>query len=173
MYEGDVGRRLNALLHDVAADNGGPQVVLAFRLPYELQPGIAGRLEPTLDFFSKDSGRSVIFVLEPPILPFAPILCVGMPPLRPKIQTACQLPVSELKIDRAFIDKIDSSPGTQKLVKAMIEMGHGMDLVVTAEGVETQAEKDTITRLGCDVMQGYFGSRPLHGAALAAWYDSL
>jgi EAL domain-containing protein (putative c-di-GMP-specific phosphodiesterase class I) len=84
-----------------------------------------------------------------------------------------KLPVSELKIDRAFIDKIDSSPGTQKLVKAMIEMGHGMDLVVTAEGVETQAEKDTITRLGCDVMQGYFGSRPLHGAALAAWYDSL
>ena len=84
-----------------------------------------------------------------------------------------KLPVSELKIDRAFIDKIDSLPGTQKLVKAMIEMGHGMDLVVTAEGVETQAEKDTITHLGCDVMQGYFGSRPLHGAALAAWYNSL
>ena len=84
-----------------------------------------------------------------------------------------KLPVSELKIDRAFVDKIDSLPGTQKLMKAMIEMGHGMDLMVTAEGVETQAEKDTITRLGCDVMQGYLASRPLHGAALAAWYDSL
>jgi len=84
-----------------------------------------------------------------------------------------KLPVSELKIDRSFIDKIDTSPGTQKLVKAMIEMGHGLDLLVTAEGVETQGERDTITALGCDVMQGYLGSRPLHGAALQAWFDAL
>ena len=84
-----------------------------------------------------------------------------------------KLPVSELKIDRSFIDGIDASPGTQKLVKAMIEMGHGLDLFVTAEGVETQAERDTITALGCDVMQGYLGSRPLHGTALQAWFDAL
>ena len=84
-----------------------------------------------------------------------------------------KLPVSELKIDRSFIDKVDISPGTQKLVKAMIEMGHGLDLLVTAEGVETEAECETITRLGCDVMQGYLGSRPLHGAALQAWFDAL
>jgi EAL domain-containing protein (putative c-di-GMP-specific phosphodiesterase class I) len=84
-----------------------------------------------------------------------------------------KLPVSELKIDRSFIDGIDAAPGTQKLVKAMIEMGHGLDLMVTAEGVETEAERATITRLGCDVMQGYLGSRPLHGAALQAWFDAL
>lgn len=84
-----------------------------------------------------------------------------------------KLPVSELKIDRSFIDGVDGLPGTQRLVKTMIEMGHGMDLMVTAEGVETEAERDTITRLGCDVMQGYLGSRPLHGAALQAWFDAL
>ncbi len=84
-----------------------------------------------------------------------------------------KLPVSELKIDRSFIDGIDGQPGTQRLVKTMIEMGHGMGLMVTAEGVETEAEKATITRLGCDVMQGYLGSRPLHGAALQAWFDAL
>lgn len=84
-----------------------------------------------------------------------------------------KLPVSELKIDRAFIDKIDRSPGSQKLVKAMTEMGHGMDLMVTAEGVETEAERATITALGCDVMQGYLASRPLHGAALQAWFETL
>ncbi|MDP3655019.1 MAG: EAL domain-containing protein [Rhodoferax sp.] len=84
-----------------------------------------------------------------------------------------KLPVSELKIDRSFIDGIDGQPGTQRLVKTMIEMGHGMGLMVTAEGVETEAEKTTITRLGCDVMQGYLGSRPLHGAALQAWFDAL
>ncbi len=84
-----------------------------------------------------------------------------------------KLPVSELKIDRSFIDKLDQSPGTQKLVHAMTEMGHGLDLMVTAEGVETEAERDTITRLGCDVMQGYLASRPLHGDKLQAWFDGL
>ena len=84
-----------------------------------------------------------------------------------------QLPVSELKIDGSFVARIDTLPGTQRLVKSMIEMGHGMGLMVTAEGVETEAEKETITRLGCDVMQGYLGSRPLHGEALQAWFISL
>ena len=84
-----------------------------------------------------------------------------------------KLPVSELKIDRAFIDKIDSTPGSQKLVKAMIEMGHGMELMVTAEGVETVAERATIAALGCDVMQGYLASKPLHGAALQQWFAGL
>ena len=84
-----------------------------------------------------------------------------------------KLPVSELKIDRSFIDKLDQSPGTQKLVRAMTEMGHGLDLMVTAEGVETDAEREVITRLGCDVMQGYLASRPLHGEKLQAWFDAL
>jgi EAL domain-containing protein (putative c-di-GMP-specific phosphodiesterase class I) len=84
-----------------------------------------------------------------------------------------QLPVTELKIDRSFITGVDGLPGTQRLVKTMIEMGHGMGLMVTAEGVETEAEKETITRLGCDVMQGYLGSRPLHGAAWQAWFAAL
>ena len=83
------------------------------------------------------------------------------------------LPVSELKIDRSFVDRIDQLPGTQRLFKTMVEMGHGMGLTVTAEGVETEAERATITELGCDVMQGYLGSRPLHGAALQAWFDQL
>ena len=84
-----------------------------------------------------------------------------------------QLPVNELKIDRSFVDGVDGLPGTQRLLKTMIEMGHGMGLSVTAEGVETEAEKAVITALACDVMQGYLGSRPLHGAALQAWFDAL
>ncbi len=84
-----------------------------------------------------------------------------------------KLPVSELKIDRSFIINIDAQPLSQKLVKTMIDLGHSMDLSVTAEGIETEAERDTLKRLGCDVMQGYFGSRPLHGPALQAWFDAL
>lgn len=84
-----------------------------------------------------------------------------------------KLPVCELKIDRSFVDGIDGQPGTQKLMRAMVEMGHGLEMIVTAEGVETQAERDVVARLGCDVMQGYLGSRPLHGEGLAAWLRGI
>lgn len=80
-----------------------------------------------------------------------------------------KLPVSELKIDRSFVQDIDQSAAGQRLFKAMVDMGKGMGLSITAEGVETEAERATITALGCEVMQGYLGSKPLHGAALHAW----
>jgi diguanylate cyclase (GGDEF)-like protein len=84
-----------------------------------------------------------------------------------------QLPVSELKIDRSFVTDIDTKPASLQLTKTMIEMGHGMGLLVTAEGIETQAERDTLQALGCDVMQGYFSARPLFGPALQSWLDGL
>lgn len=84
-----------------------------------------------------------------------------------------KMPVSELKIDRSFVDGIDKAVGTQKLVKAMIEMGHGLDMTVTAEGVETQAEREVLAAMGCDVVQGYLCGRPMHGDALQAWLESL
>ena len=40
-------------------------------------------------------------------------------------------------------------------------------------GVETEAERETIKQLGCDVMQGYLASKPLHGDKLQAWFDAL
>lgn len=84
-----------------------------------------------------------------------------------------RLPVNELKIDRSFVIDIDQHPATQKLVKTIIEMGHGLNLSVIAEGIETQAERDTLRNLGCDAMQGYFASKPLHGIKLQEWLDKL
>ncbi len=80
-----------------------------------------------------------------------------------------QLPVSELKIDRSFVSHIDAQPTTQRLFKTMVDMGKGLGLSITAEGVETEAERNTITSLGCEVMQGYLGSKPLYGSGLQAW----
>ncbi|MDP3702666.1 MAG: EAL domain-containing protein [Hylemonella sp.] len=80
-----------------------------------------------------------------------------------------RLPVSELKIDRSFISGLDHQLVNQRLVRTMVELGHGMGLSVTAEGVETEAERQALIALGCDVMQGYLGSRPLHGEALQTW----
>jgi EAL domain-containing protein (putative c-di-GMP-specific phosphodiesterase class I) len=84
-----------------------------------------------------------------------------------------RLPVNELKIDRSFVIDINLQPATQRLVKTIIEMGHGLGLSVIAEGIETEAERDTLQSLGCDAMQGYFASKPLHGAGLQGWLDKL
>ena len=84
-----------------------------------------------------------------------------------------KLPVSELKIDRSFVINIDQLPSTQRLVKTIVEMGQGLHLNVIAEGIETEAERDTLRELGCDSMQGYFASKPLHGEALQKWLDQL
>ncbi len=84
-----------------------------------------------------------------------------------------KLPVTELKIDRSFVINIDQLPSTQRLVKTIVEMGHGLQLSVIAEGIETAAERDTLRELGCDSMQGYFASKPLHGETLQKWVDQL
>jgi len=80
--------------------------------------------------------------------------------------------VKELKIDRSFVNDIDKQQTTQRLVKTIIEMGHGLHLQVVAEGVETQAERDILIQLGCDAMQGYLVSKPLHGNALQEWLEN-
>jgi len=80
-----------------------------------------------------------------------------------------KLPVQELKIDRSFVMDLDRHPASQQLVQAMVGMGHGLGLQVTVEGVETEAERNTLRQLGADVMQGYLVSKPLHGAALQDW----
>jgi diguanylate cyclase (GGDEF)-like protein len=84
-----------------------------------------------------------------------------------------KLPVSELKIDRSFVIDIDQHAATQRLVKTIVEMGHGLALNVIAEGIETEAERDTLISLGCDSMQGYFASKPLYGEALQNWLAKL
>lgn len=84
-----------------------------------------------------------------------------------------KLPVSELKIDRSFVIDIDQYIPAQNLVSTIIKMGHGLHLHVIAEGIETQAERDMLSTLDCDAMQGYFASKPLFGEALQRWLAQM
>lgn len=84
-----------------------------------------------------------------------------------------RLPVSELKIDRSFVVDIDRHPATQKLVASIIAMSKSLNLSVIAEGIENQFERDTLKELGCECMQGYFLSKPLHGEQLETWLKEL
>jgi diguanylate cyclase (GGDEF)-like protein len=78
------------------------------------------------------------------------------------------LAVSELKLDRTFIDGLGGKDGRDEtLVQATIELGHALGLRVVAEGIEDRATLDLLASLGCDLAQGYFISRPMPPMDLA------
>ena len=79
------------------------------------------------------------------------------------------LPVDELKIDRAFVMNLERSSSNIAIVRTTIELGHGLGLKVVAEGIETPEVWATLLRLGCDLAQGYFISRPMAAEAVPAW----
>ncbi len=72
-----------------------------------------------------------------------------------------RLPATELKIDRSFVADADSSSGRQQLLRSIVDMAHSLQLVVTAEGVETEAERALLQGVGCDLLQGYLIARPM------------
>jgi diguanylate cyclase (GGDEF)-like protein/PAS domain S-box-containing protein len=72
-----------------------------------------------------------------------------------------KLPVDTLKIDRRFIDHVVENPEDQAIVAAILLMAKSLGLRVVAEGVETAAQLDLLDRLGCEVAQAFFFSRPL------------
>lgn len=73
------------------------------------------------------------------------------------------LPFDKLKIDREFVTEIDSRADSRAICKALIALGRGLGLSVLAEGVETAAEVEALSALGCTVFQGFYFSRPLSG----------
>jgi len=73
------------------------------------------------------------------------------------------LAVSELKLDRSFIGGLTADGREQdvKLVRATVELGHALGLLVVAEGIETCAALEMLSLLGCDRAQGFFTGRPV------------
>ena len=80
-----------------------------------------------------------------------------------------QLPFTEIKIDRFFVDDAVTSADSRAIVESVIRLGHSLDLCVTAEGIETEAQLHLLCELGCDVGQGYWIAEPLDAAALGEW----
>ncbi|SMF54711.1 diguanylate cyclase (GGDEF) domain-containing protein [Alteromonadaceae bacterium Bs31] len=78
------------------------------------------------------------------------------------------LPLDAFKIDRAFVDDLDSKQ-TAGLVKSMIAIGGHMGLEVVAEGVETQQQFEQLTQMGCKIFQGYLFARPMPFGDFVEW----
>ena len=71
-----------------------------------------------------------------------------------------RLPVDAIKLDRSFVQSIDTDPAALRLVQAMISVAESLGLNVVAEGVETEAQRITLIAAGCPMMQGFLFSRP-------------
>ncbi|KTD30870.1 GGDEF/EAL domain-containing sensory box protein [Legionella moravica] len=71
-----------------------------------------------------------------------------------------QFPVDKLKIDRSFINEMASNPNDAAIAKAIINLGHSLNIQVLAEGIETEFQRDFVVSHGCDFAQGYLYKAP-------------
>ncbi|MFW2276217.1 EAL domain-containing protein [Burkholderia orbicola] len=72
-----------------------------------------------------------------------------------------RLPASELKIDRGFIRDLEHDTEDAAIISAIVALGRALDLKIVVEGVETAAQQQFLTRLGCNSLQGFLLGRPM------------
>ena len=70
------------------------------------------------------------------------------------------LPVDTLKIDKSFVIGVEHDSTARRLVEGIVDLAHGLDLAVVAEGIETEMALEIVCESGCDVGQGFHLSRP-------------
>src|ERR1700722_15354564 len=80
-----------------------------------------------------------------------------------------RMPVHEVKIDRSFVQGLESDPEFAPVVRSAIDMGHSLGLKVVAEGIETEESAVRLRDFGCDIAQGYWYAKPMPRDALETW----
>ena len=80
-------------------------------------------------------------------------------------------PLDVLKIDQSFVRNMLRSKTDQTIIAAIIQMANGLNLKLVAEGVETQEHADELEKMGCEIMQGYFFSRPVTADTITSTLD--
>ncbi|WP_200410036.1 EAL domain-containing protein [Komagataeibacter oboediens] len=81
-----------------------------------------------------------------------------------------RLPLTEIKIDRSFINDFEQDTNAQAVTMAVIGIGSRLGMTVVTEGVETEQQWRLLEELHCDVMQGYLFAKPLPPAELEKWF---
>jgi EAL domain-containing protein (putative c-di-GMP-specific phosphodiesterase class I) len=80
-----------------------------------------------------------------------------------------KLPASQIKIDRSFVQDLETEPDARSIVLAVIKLSHALGLEVVAEGVETVAQQDILKQLECDQLQGFLYAKPMSATHLQLW----
>ena len=78
-----------------------------------------------------------------------------------------RFPVGKLKIDRSFVNDLETDPDDWAIASTIVSMGRSLRMTVLAEGVETGEQLAQLRKMGCDMAQGYFFSRPVPPAGIA------
>jgi diguanylate cyclase (GGDEF)-like protein/PAS domain S-box-containing protein len=71
------------------------------------------------------------------------------------------LPIGTLKIDRSFVQGVETDPRSVAIVATILALARSLDLNTIAEGIETEQQKTLLSAMGCDELQGYWFARPL------------
>ena len=79
-----------------------------------------------------------------------------------------RFPFDKIKIDRSFVDGITETDGSSSIVQAVINIANAQNMTTTAEGIETEPQRQVLRDLGCTEMQGFLFSRPRPAAEIRA-----
>jgi EAL domain-containing protein (putative c-di-GMP-specific phosphodiesterase class I) len=95
----------------------------------------------------------------------------------PALNGLYTLPFGEIKVDRCLIADLSLESGARVLVKGLIDIAHGLDMLACAVGVETAEQMQILDEAGCDLIQGFYIGSPLAAAklpqSLAEWTVKL
>lgn len=80
--------------------------------------------------------------------------------------------IDSLKMDRSFFSDLDNAK-TRNVISCILELAEQLDMETVAEGIETEEQIDSLRRLGCDVVQGYYFSRPLPQEQFERWIQEF
>ena len=134
----------------------------------EMLPGSAIELEVTESLFSQDNDHFI------PIL--ATLRNLGVKIAiddfgtgYSSLQRLKNLPIDNVKIDKCFVDNIQSSKQDEAIVKALILLSKTFEVDLIAEGIETQEQALKLNSLGCSNHQGFLYSKPLRAADFELW----
>jgi EAL domain-containing protein (putative c-di-GMP-specific phosphodiesterase class I)/GGDEF domain-containing protein len=83
-----------------------------------------------------------------------------------------RFPLNELKIDRLFVSGLMTDRGDHQIVRSVIDLAHNFELRAVAEGVEEEATRVELARMGCELAQGYLFSRALPEREFRAWWEA-
>jgi EAL domain-containing protein (putative c-di-GMP-specific phosphodiesterase class I) len=84
-----------------------------------------------------------------------------------------QIPIDELKIDKSFISELDDAKKDINMVKTILNIAKNLGLTIVAEGVETEVQKEFLIKEDCDILQGYYFSKPLNRDKFEEYFTAI